>query len=144
MDGTNLRTLLAFEAFGKLGEPGGDVASDISGVFGWVERVWVEPDGAEGAADFFVAQVLELDAKAAWVGEGKVVLAPAAEVGVEVETESDVDDDDDDDQERWPLVGDRFGVAFGLFARGLHHFVPGGSTARCGAAEFFGGLGDGG
>lgn len=50
--------------------------------------------------------------------------------------------DVDDDQEPWPFPRNRFGVAFGLFACGLHRFVARHWSTQHGTPEFVGGLSD--
>ena len=80
----------------------------------------VVPDGLEAGADFRPGEVVEPDAVAARVGEGRVAAAGAGEFGVELD---DVADIDDDQEGRAAFVGGQVaGVVFGL-ATGAQHGV---------------------
>src|SRR3546814_14739487 len=58
-----------FEELADVGEPFCDIARDLGGVFGWVERVGIERDRPQAFADMLVAQIFQIDAEAAAVGE---------------------------------------------------------------------------
>jgi len=79
-----------------------------------------------------VAQVLQHDAVARPVGELRIGLPAAGEVGIDLDAIADVGDE----QERRPAMIDRqrLGIAFGL-PLGLHHRLgPAGHAAPGGAA----------
>jgi len=124
---------LLFEGFGEFGEVAGDLAGDGGGFFGRIERVRVEPDGAEALAHLGLAEVVQAEAVRARVGEVEVGFSLLGEVGEELEGVADIDDE----QERRGLFGDGqgVGVALGL-AAGLDHLaIPGfGAAGDAGAA----------
>lgn len=97
---------------GDAGEADGDFARGAGGAAGRVEAVRVVPDGFEAGADFRLAEVVEPDAVAARIGEGRVAAAGAGEFGVELD---DVADVEDDEEGRPAFVGGQVaGVVFSL------------------------------
>ena len=103
-----------FEAAGEFGELRGDRAGDARGLAAGIERERVEPDAAQAFADGRVAQVVERDAVAARVGEGRVGGARARELRVQLDAVADVHDDH---ERRAPFGrGQGAGVALGLAA----------------------------
>ena len=112
---------MRFQRLGDAGEAHGDFARGAGGAAGRVEAVRVVPDGLEAGADFRPGEVVELDAVAARVGEGRVAAAGAGEFGVELD---DVADIDDDQEGRPAFVGGQVaGVVFSLAAGAQHGVV---------------------
>ena len=110
--GDALGLVFAFERLGDAGEADGDFARGAGGAAGRVEAVRVLPDGLEAGADFRLAEVVEPDAVAARIGEGRVAAAGAGEFGVELD---DVADIEDDEEGRPAFIGGQVaGVVFGL------------------------------
>jgi len=81
-----------------------DVARGAGGAAGGVEAVRVLPDGFEAGADFGPRKVVEPDAVAARVGEGRVAATGAGEFGVKLDDVADIEDDEKgrpSSAERW-------------------------------------------
>ena len=104
--------VFAFERLGDAGKADGDFARGAGCAAGRVEAVRVIPDGLEAGADFRLGEVVEPDAVAARIGEGRVAAAGAGEFGVELDNVADVEDDE---KGRPAFVGRQVaGVVFSL------------------------------
>ena len=91
--GGDLRTVPGvFQRTGEDGEIAGDLAGDFGADLGRVERERVEPDAAEAFADLFVAEVVEPEAEAAWIGIGLIGTAGLGEVGIDFDAMPNIDD----------------------------------------------------
>ena len=111
-----------FKRFGEGRQLVGDLAGDPGGFAGGVEAHRVEPQGAQALANVGATQVIQPDAEVPGVGEGGVVAAGAAELGVELDVAADVDHHDEG---RPPLVGGQGAhVLVGLLVGGDHRAVP--------------------
>ena len=106
----------------QLGQQPGDAARHLGALQSRVERLRIGPNGTQLPARVGPPQVGEIEAEAFAIGELRVVLAGAGEVGIEVEAEADVADD----QERRPalLRRDIAGIALGLPLDLLHVSRP--------------------
>ncbi|MEA2604428.1 MAG: hypothetical protein QOF89_5420 [Acidobacteriota bacterium] len=134
--GDPLRVLAGFfELPRQLGQMGGDLASDTSGVLRRVEAVGVQEDGAEAIR--ILLEVREVDTRGLAVRE-RTVVPRLVESGVEVEAVADVAGH----QERG-RIGKGAGIAEGLAVGVAHRDVPGRGAAARGAellAPFLGSL----
>ena len=89
------RVAIAFQTFGHAGQYVGHCAGDFGVGAAGVQRHGVGPDLVQASAYFLVAQVLQLDLVAAWIGVGNVVAARAAELGKQLDDLAHVDHHDD-------------------------------------------------
>ena len=85
---------VGFERLGKLGEAVGDIAGDFGGFLGGIERIGIGPDGAEGGAVFFLAEIGEEDAVVFRVREAFVMAAGAGELRVEIDAVANIANDE--------------------------------------------------
>jgi len=84
--GDDLRVVaIGFEGLRQGGEAAGDGVGDLGGELGGIERMGIEPDGAEAVADFLPVEVRQGDAVRDGIGETLVLAAGAGEFGVEDE-----------------------------------------------------------
>ena len=116
-------------------QPVGDLARHPGAAPRRVQAQRVEPDRGQQGAHLGVGQVGQADAVMRGVGEGDVVAAAAAELGVERDGLAHVHDD----QERRPAVADLLGgqvagVALRLLVGARHGRVPGRGAAHRRAA----------
>src|SRR3546814_20290457 len=111
-----------FEELADVGEPFCDIARDLGGVFGWVERVGIEPDRPQAFADMLVAQIFQIDAEAAAVGELAIVATLSREVGKDFNRMADVADKDEGRPDLFSGTG--AGTLFGLFTPVAPQEVP--------------------
>jgi hypothetical protein len=119
---------LRLEGLRELGQAVRDVARDARRLPRGVERERVEPDGLEALAHVLAAQVFELDAVRARVGERRVRGPRAAELGVQLDAAAHVGDQQEG---RPPLVGgQRTRVAVGLVLGPQHGLVPAARVER--------------
>ena len=118
---------VGLEGGGELGEAAGDVAGDFGGFLGGIERIGIGPNGAEGGAVLFLAEIGEEDAVVFRVREALVVAAGAGELGVEVDAVADVAHD----EKRRAALGDgeRGDVAAALVEGTFEGAVEGGGAA---------------
>ncbi len=120
-----------FQAFGQVGQLGGDLAGDARADARGVEAERVGPQRVQSRADGGVGQLLQADAVAARVGKGGVGGAAAAEFGVELD---DVAHVHHHHKGRAAFGrGQGAGVVFGLLAGFEQGFVKG---LRHGFADF--------
>src|SRR3546814_4760260 len=111
-----------FEELADGGGPFCENARDLGGVFGGVERVGIEPDRPQAFADMLVAQIFQIDAEAAAVGELAIVATLSREVGKDFNRMADVADKDEGRPDMFGGKG--AGILFGLFTRVAHQDVP--------------------
>jgi len=138
-----------FEGLGEFGKAAGDVAGDLGGFLGGIERIGIGPDGAEGGAVFFLAEIGEEDAVVFRVREALVMAAGAGELGVKIDAVADVANE----EKRRAALGERErgDVAAALVEGAFEGAVEGGGAALAvagfgggGFGEFVGGGIDGG
>jgi hypothetical protein len=125
------RTFLGFERFRYFGQTRCDLARDLGGGAGRIERLRVEPDRLEPVAHIGLSQVFQIDAKALAVGKLRVVFSLPGEVGIDLDAMADVTDQD----ERRPAVRgrQRAGIFLGLPLGIKHQHVPGAACASAAA-----------
>ena len=116
-----------FQGFREIRQGLRDLAGDLRGVLGGIERAGIAPDGAEQVAGLLLVQILEMDAVGARIRETLVLPAGAGELGVEIEGMADIADD----EKRRPALLRREGVdvALALGVGALEGFVEGGGAA---------------
>ena len=122
---------------GEQSEFGRYLAGDFRGVARRIEGVRIEPESAEALADDWVGEIVEEDAIAAGVREGKIGLAGQREVGEELDGVADIDGD----QEGRPAfrAGKSLGVTLSLVVGVEHGLVPTVGAADSGATALSGG-----
>ena len=128
-----------FQQAADRGEPAGDLARDHGRPPRGVERLRIEPDGAQPVADHRIAQIFQVDAKAAAVWELAIVATMSGEIGEQLQAMADVADD----QKRRPAVLriERPGIALGLVAGVAHQHVPAPAGTPAAKHVRFGGRG---
>ena len=111
-----------------LGEPLGDLARDLGRACASDRASADRSRSLEPLAHLLLAQVFEIDAKALPVGELRVVLPLAGEVGIDLDAVADVADED----EGRPAVRgrQRAGIVLGLPPGVQHQHVPGAVAPR--------------
>ena len=111
---------LTFEAFPKLGKPGGNVARDLGGVQCRIKAVGIGPDQPQQIAGFLASQVVQMDAITVAIRELVIALPLPRKIGVKLDHVANVHDH----QEGRPAIffGHGARIAVGLIA-GLEHGV---------------------
>ena len=112
-----------FEEARQFGEMLGYLTGDLGGLLGGVERMGVEPDGAQAGAQLGVVQIAQADAVRAGVGKMQVRFAPLGEVREELEAVAHVEGDEEG--RRLLVGGQAFDVLLRLGASLDHLSVPG-------------------